>query len=543
MRDLLITLGHNASAIAVENGNVLNAYEAERITGVKSDSRFAMDAIQAIMYRDGITRFDRVYVTHWDPSNNVDGMKEKYWQRSAFAAGIPIISQESLALSHHDAHAYAAVAFAGDDFPKRDAGVLVVDGFGSMGEHISYYKLMDGVPHLVRRFFGYENSLGLMYQYATHFLGMKMHEDEYKLLGYGAKIVDLDVDLKTVDDVSLKWLKTWLKGVRNRPNTSIELDALPTVQVMWSERFRKMLDEVGMIGLDPTSFDARVVIGYIVQRILEDGLMSLLTTDVMEPTNLIITGGVAYNVALNRRLLKRVRGKLCAMPLAGDQGNSIGIWCYHNKTRKFDFRDLCWGKRDLATNVPIPDGLHVFEKDSPEVEQLIRKTLAEMGFVNLVRGRMEFGPRALCNTTTLARADDMAIVDEINRINGRNTVMPFAPVIWHEYADKIFPEIGKTHRSGEFMICAMDYDSKVADRFAGAALKTSHGELTGRPQVYRAKYEGDSVAAVLQTHGLLINTSFNVHGVPIVCDLDQIIHSHQFQRNLNPNVVTIVIKE
>lgn len=548
MRDLLITLGHNASAIVVEDGDVLNAYEAERLTGVKSDSRFPTEAIKACVERTarraGGTIFDRIYATHWAPSGMIDDMKEKYWDRSAFRADVPIITSEYLALSHHDAHAHAAVAFAGEDFPKHQSCVLVIDGFGNFAEHFSYYRIEEktGKLILMRRVYGYETSLGLMYQYATAFLGMKMHEDEYKLLGYGARVRGLDLNQDRIGEVAFKQMQRLLLRMRTTPTTTISLETLPGVQQMWADIFRKMLDDIGMQGIANDSEEARIALGYMVQRILEDAVFNLLYNDLGAPRNLIVTGGVHYNVALNRMLLRRVPGKLCCMPLAGDQGNSLGVWAFHNK-KPLQFGDLCWGARDLRQTGELPAGLTIFEKDCDEVYSLIKESLENEGFVNLVRGKMEFGPRALCNTTTLARADNPNIAAEINNINGRNSVMPFAPVVWHEYLIKLFPDAAKMHKSAEFMICAADYAGEYGARFPGAALVTNLGHKTGRPQSYAPKYEGDSVARVLQEYGLLINTSFNVHGVPIVCDLKDVVHSHQYQRERNPNVRTIVIQE
>lgn len=547
MRDLLLTLGHNASAIVVEDGDVLNAYETERLTGVKSDSRFPIDAISTIAERTacrpGGTIFDRLYVTHWAPSNRLDDMKEKYWDRSAFRKEMPIITQELLGLSHHDTHAYAAVDFAGPEFPRRDSFVLVIDGFGNSAEHFSYYRMDErGGLHLIRRVYGYETSLGLMYQYATAFLGMKMHEDEYKLLGYGARIRSLGIDVKSIGEVGYKYMKDLIRDMRHTPTTTIALESLIGVQEMWSTRFRKMLDEAGLQGTPNDAETSRIALGFMVQRIVEDTVYNLLANDIGLPRNLIVTGGVHYNVALNRMLLRTIRGKLCCMPLAGDQGNALGLWSFHNKQR-INYRDLCWGARDLTVKSELPEGLTVFEKDCDEVYSLIKESLENEGFVNIVRGMMEYGPRALCNTTTLARADDPNIAAEINRINGRNSVMPFAPVIWHEHLLKAFPDAERLHKSAEFMICAVDFNNGLAEKFPGAALVTSNGAKTGRPQSYAPKYEGDSVGRVLSEYGLLINTSFNVHGVPIVCDLGHVIHSHQFQRQLNPNVRTIVIQE
>jgi predicted NodU family carbamoyl transferase len=549
MRDLLLTLGHNASAVLVEDGHVLNAYELERITGLKSDSHFPQEAIETIIERSERRRdghaFDRLYVCHWDPDNIVDRMKSKYWDRSVFRKDVPIIAQENLSMTHHDAHAYAALAFAGDSFPMEDSGILVVDGFGNMSEHISYYRLVHGQPMLVKRVFGYETSLGLMYQYATAFLGMKMHEDEYKLLGYGAKATECGVPIEQLNEIALKQAIRLRRELRQLPDPYLgtSLDNLPKVQSKWNERFQEMLDEAGLNGSNVTSFEARVVLGYVVQRVLETVLINYIAQDLGWPKNLICTGGVFYNVGLNRVILNSIQGKLCIMPLAGDQGNALGLWVAHNRREKLDFGDLCWGVRNFEHSGEVPDGLVVFEEDGPDVAQFISDQLGSVGFVNIVRGRMEFGPRALCNTTTLAIANRPEVIDEINRINGRNTVMPFAPVVWHEHLAKVFPTSEKLHKSERFMICACDYNPNVGEVFPGAALKTAIGKLTGRPQSYEAKYEGDSVAAVLKDYGLLINTSFNVHGVPIVCDMRHVIHSHQFQRERNDKVATIVIKE
>lgn len=550
MRDLLLTLGHNASAVAVEDGYVLNAYEAERITGVKSDSRFPEDAIGALIERSGCRpggkAFDRIYVCHWDPAGRLDGMKSKYWNRGAFSGDTLILAQEHFGMTHHDGHAHAAIAFAGKDFPWQDTGLLVIDGFGNMAEHISFYRMgPGGHPQLQKRMFGYETSLGLMYQYATAFLGMKMHEDEYKLLGYGAKIAALGLNQSDLDEIALKESDRLVKKMRNGPDPKfgIDLDTLPQVQQMWGDRFISMLNDAGLVGVDTSSEEARICLGYLVQCVLEFTVDRLIRMTFGVTQNLIVTGGVAYNVALNRLLTRIVPGKLCFMPLAGDQGNAFGIWAFHNRMLELNFGDLCWGVRSYAGEDQLPEGLLMFDEDSYEVECLIKESLANEGFVNIVRGRMEFGPRALCNTTTLARADNPNVAAEINRINGRNSVMPFAPVVWHEHLTKVFPDADRLWKSQDYMITALDYNVDLGRMFPGAALTTARGKITGRPQSYAPKYEGDSVAKVLSEYGLLINTSFNVHGVPIPCDLKQVIHSHQYQRERNPNVRTIVIKE
>ena len=552
MSDLLLTLGHNASAIAISVGDdgaakVENAYELERLTGKKSDSAFPIDAIIALKER-GMDKIDRVYVSHWSPTGRVDDLKAKYWDRSIFPPHVPVITQESMNLTHHDCHAQAAMAFAGSSFPTKDTGVLVVDGFGNLAEHLSYYRVQAGGQlHLMRRWYGYGTSLGLMYQYATSFLGLKMHEDEYKLLGYGARVATIGCDMDVLNQRIFTEAQAFLKRFRslNSFEMSPDLAGLPAVQEKWAERFAAILDDVGFKGSSST-YEARCIVGYAVQQLLEIVIRNLFMADLPKPTNLIVTGGVAFNVELNRMLLGLIPGKLCVMPLAGDQGNALGLWAFSNRRAKLDFGDLCWGRREMTLgepgpDTPLPDGMIVVEHDTPAVYEAIAEQLKTVGFINIVRGNMEFGPRALCNTTTLARADDRAVVEEINRINGRDTVMPFAPVVSaHEWL-RYFPDASRLHRSAEFMICAVQYAPGLGEQVPGAALRTVKGLYTGRPQVYSSKYEWDSVTRILDDYGLLINTSFNVHGVPICLDLKHVVHSHQFQRERNPNVRTIVI--
>jgi len=541
MSDLLLTLGHNSSAIVAEGSSIILGYETERVTLQKSDSQFPEAILERLRRSDaGFDHFDRAYVTHWEPNNDVNLMKEKYWSPRQVNAE-EIITQESLGLTHHDTHAWGALAFAGESFPRQNTQVLVVDGFGSLGEHASIYDMLpDGTIKLRLRLYGYDTSIGLMYQYATQFLGMKMHEDEYKLLGYQSKVFEhlspgsMEILSTQIDKIFKQWHGATRSLHHMRFDPVMSLEALPETASMWSKRFADVLNRIG-IG-DYHSTEARAAIGHLVQSLCERQILYLAS--MYNPRNLIVSGGVFYNVAVNAMLASKVPGMFCAFPLAGDQGGALGLRYFH--TRSLEIKDLFWGWRKSALyrdNYSDVDGLY-FVDDYDEALALARGALLKTGFFNLVRGDMEFGPRALCNTSTIAFANSSAIVQEINRINGRNTVMPFAPVVHPAFYSRHFELTNKVWRSEKFMITALPC---VDWRWPGGSLHTAFGQETGRPQVYDLK-PNDLVSTLLEEYGVLINTSFNVHGVPIVLDHDHIVASHKSQRNHNKNVITIVME-
>lgn len=537
MSDLLLTLGHNSSACAIKDGRVRVGFETERITLKKSESAFPAKAI--LRCQEYNRHYDTAFVTHWNVTNEVDKMSPKHWHR----AGIPaktIITQEQLGLTHHDTHAWAAMAFAGSTFPVDNTQVLVVDGFGNFGEHISIYDVTDSRQLKLRvRFFGYNTSIGLMYQYATNFLGMKMHEDEYKLLGYQSKFADYlgeEADAIATEAIQ-KIMRMWLKGLNGILSSAhdpmISLDALPLTAELWYHRFAIVCKIAGIT--DTKSEEARVLIAHIAQSVAEEAIRHLVS--LYNPKNLVVSGGVFFNVAVNAMLARVIPGKLCAYPLAGDQGNALGLKHFYTGDVVID--NLFWGWRHSEMYSghykDVPGLYYVTNLD--EARNLALEALEKTGFFNLVRGDMEFGPRALCNTSTIAKADNMDIVNEINRINGRNTVMPFAPVVTPEIFKKHFVDSDKLWRSQNFMITALECKDW---KWPGASLVTMDGRQTCRPQVYESKSD-DLVSDLLTIHPVLINTSFNVHGVPIVLDYDHIIASHQAQHRHNPNVITIVM--
>lgn len=533
MKELLLTLGHNSSAILVESGRVTAGYEEERLSGVKSDSRFPRNAIQMLL---GDEKPTSIYCTHWEPTANFSALSGKYWDPE-YANGIPVRSH--LDNTHHDTHAHAALSFAGTAFPEKDSYVMVVDGFGSYGEHFSVYRLIEcNQLQLIFRARGYDTSLGLMYQYATAFMGLKMHEDEYKLLGYEVHVKPAHVDkiskLVTADVQDWLW-RASQAFLGSMYDPIFNLAALNMVREAFFNKFSHVLEHLGLS--DPTIFEARAALAYYVQSMLENCVLAIKRQ--FPITNLIVSGGCFYNVKLNRVLIDNIPGWFCAYPLAGDQGNALGLYAMDHPSFIFP-SSLCWGARKLES-VGEVEGIEYISEN--QITDRVMHYLKRQGFVNLVRGAMEFGPRALCHTSTLAMPWP-EIVDLINIANDRNTVMPMAPVMTRGQYKKLFKNTDRVWKSEKYMITALEYE-RVPYDMLGAAHHYSYpfrDHYTGRPQVLN-NADADPLVGVLEDLGPLINTSFNYHGKPIAFDISSVIENHQLQHARNPDFNTLIVME
>lgn len=563
---LLLTLGHNSSAIFVDNSDPqqqeIIGYEQERLSGIKADSQFPRDAINEITKHVSPDKLFgcNVLISHWF-NFGPHLMPNKYitqndidWLHHLCGDNIELCGPY---FTHHDAHAYSAYEFFKyykDSYDvKGPVMCLVVDGFGNNEEVLSLYTTdeMKGI-RLVHRVYGYDASLGLMYQYATAFVGMKENQDEYKFLGYEAHIDEyideqqldtLDHLIETQKERLIKWFDTYSKEPEYYPsNEVIDFKLLNKVREDWYNIFTDVLVSVGFKD-SKQSFAIRCVIAYYIQQLCERTLVGWLNYN-YNPKNLIVAGGVFYNVKLNQALAEKCASNLFSvMPLAGDQGSAIGMYAKHCD-RQFEFNDLCWGKRRFYNAEKLvkqkqdknPRIKYVKVKSPVEFEEVqkeIAQTIANDNIVNLIIGNMEFGPRALCHTSTLFLPTNENVHCN-NAMNGRNEVMPCAPVCKRENAYELFNDsVDKIVGSDKYMICTHTYVKPYSNHYGGVMhkkpLEDSH---TGRPQIVDADefiYEVLDLVERITDYKALVNTSFNVHGRPIAFDTISILQNYEYQ--------------
>jgi len=566
---LLLTLGHNSSAIFVDNSDAeqqkIIGYEQERISGIKADSQFPRDAINEILKHISPNEMlgCNVLVSHWF-NFGPHLMPNKYftkadmnWLRTICGDNIRMCGPN---FTHHDAHAYSAYEF----FKYHSNGevhspimCLVIDGFGNNEEVLSLYTTdeIKGIS-LVHRVYGYEASLGLMYQYATAFVGMKENQDEYKFLGYEAHIDEyineyineeqidvLDSCIDKQKEHLIKLFDTHSKEPEYYPsNEVIDFEMLNLVRENWYNVFSETLEAIDFKDSNNT-FAARCIIAYFIQQLCERTLVAWLNNN-YKPENLIVAGGVFYNVKLNQVLAEKcARGKFSVMPLAGDQGAAIGLYA-KSCDRQFEFGNLCWGirrfynaekliKQKQEKNPRISYIVCDQETDFEKIQKAIAQCIADNNIVNVVFGNMEFGPRALCHTSTLFLPTSENVHCN-NAMNGRNEVMPCAPVCKRENSHKLFDEtIDKVVGSDKYMICTHTYTKPFSSHYGGIMHKKPlEDNYTGRPQIID---EGQFIYKVLDLveqitdYKALVNTSFNVHGRPIAFDTISILQNYEYQ--------------
>lgn len=556
---LLITLGHNSSAVFVDNSGEkqeIIGYEQERLSGIKADSQFPIDAINEIIHNVGINKVKdcAIRISHWfNDVKDFNSIPNKYitFNDFQFLGSLSTdISQVNSGFTHHDAHAYSAYEFFKYHIGNRPISgsvyCLVVDGFGTNEEVLSLYC----DKQLIHRTYGLRASLGLFYQYATSFVGMKENQDEYKFLGYEAHIDEC------CDEPEIKLIKMHIskiskeiysdirsvKASQNLPMSLINYEQLTSIKHYWFDIFDELLKLCYVNTRE--CFKARCIIAYFIQNVCEEVLVKLI--EFFKIQNLIVTGGTFYNVKLNNRLLNTVNGLFCAMPLAGDQGAAIGIYAKEaGEEAPFQFGNLCWGKRRFYNieklvkqkqkkNSQISYTQPISAEQYEVLAEYISKIIADGNIVNIVTRNMEFGPRALCNTSTIFLPTSENVHCN-NVMNNRNEVMPCAPICSKKNAEALFGkvELDRVIGSDKYMICTHVYNKPYSSHYGGVMHKKPlEDEYTGRPQIVEP---GSIIAEVLSRvekmtdYKALVNTSFNVHGRPIAFDTISILENYEFQ--------------
>lgn len=533
MEVLALTLGHNSSAIRIKDGVVIAGYEEERLTGIKSDSSFPRRSIQQLQILSDLSKVDFVCVSHWDTFADIKNMSSKHWDAFFVRDTCPnaTILSHSANFTHHDAHKEMARLYSG-----LPGYTIVADGFGNFNEVISVYYEDD----LIHRVHGFDKSLGLLYQYATAFLGMKMNQDEYKLLGYEAHVGDIESEIYNIlsnhiSRMSKQYVLSSLsKAVKPAFDAVCTVDALPAVRESIHNHLNKVVNDLNAVRkLSDT--EVKVCIAHLVQSIVEQSILGLVGKFNMK--NVTLAGGLFYNVKLNNAVMKQV-DKISVLPLAGDQGCGMGVYQHNFKDLVFPY-DLCIGTRNLDSfQFHLEHSKCKFRHEDSSLREEIINDLKNNKVVNVVKGRMEFGPRALGNTTTLI-LPTLENVDYVNHLNGRSTIMPCAPIVT---SMDYFEDSDKVVKSHEHMIITLDYKDDKWKQNIGAAHKYPlKDKYSGRPQMI---YPDHWLHPVVDQFGLLVNTSYNKHGSPILFSIDQIIDTflYQVERDHEDRVVTYIIQ-
>jgi predicted NodU family carbamoyl transferase len=552
-KNLLLTLGHNSSAVLMDDDKVVCGYENERLSKVKSDSAFPSLAIMECLNNKKffVDKLDYIYISYWndafdifEDASYVDKHIDKKFLSTLckhYGCKIKYLSED---FTHHDAHAYAALNFfenhATEDEKKQDFHIIVSDGFGNKEETTTVYHVENGELKQIDKRRDYFTSVGLMYQYATSFCGMKENEDEYKFLGYESHIKEVlsTNQIYSLYDYADDFVKSFYDMTKSiKYSTSgtkyIDVEKLCNVKKYWFNEFDKLLKHIGFEKTNCNISHLRTCIGAFIQRVIEQFARKVIEEHNI--SNVILSGGIFYNVKLNNFIMNIIPGKICVYPVCGDQGVAFGL--YRKYFGPFEFKTLLIGDRDLeitSNKSAFFKGMNLdrFERydDPNEFINRIVALLKEDKIVNIMTGNLEFGPRALGSTTTMALPTKKN-VSYINILNDRDDAMPMAPQILASKTKKYFgSQVNKIIGSNFYMIITMDQIDTPNESYIGISHKYPLKDVySSRCQIIpdeSNQYTRYVLEKLSDVNDFMINTSLNYHGTPILYTVNDVVKNH-----------------
>jgi carbamoyltransferase len=558
---------HDSAAALLIDGEIAAAAQEERFTRIKHDSRFPSQAIAWCLAESGLSPAQLDYVGFYEkPLTRFERLLETYLGYApagfrSFAMAMPVWLKEKLALrrtlrqgiagsraplvflEHHESH--AASAFFPS--PYERAAILTVDGVGEWGTA----TLGTGEGNQIRMThqLNFPHSLGLLYSAFTYYCGFKVNSGEYKLMGLAPYGRPVYADA----------IKTHLADIKPDGSLWLNMDYFNYCQglTMTSRRFHRLF------GGPPRQPESRLEQRHMdlaasVQAVTEE-VMQRMASHLHRQTgmkNLVLAGGVALNCVANGRILREGPFEsIWIQPAAGDAGGALGTACFiwHQLLKKprqpkdsDSQRGSLLGPRFSSSQVRrFLDGQEVPYDRMADEEELLETTaalIAEGKVVGWFQGPMEFGPRALGARSILGdpRSADMQSTMNL-KIKHRESFRTFAPAVLREHAMDWF-EWDPRHESPYMLqVAPVRPQRRVALSEADRCTMESETDLCRRVSVVRSSIPAVThvdFSARLQTvdsernprfyrllkafHELtdcpvLINTSFNVRGEPIVC--------------------------
>ncbi|MGA2032304.1 MAG: carbamoyltransferase [Thermoguttaceae bacterium] len=552
---------HDSAAALVVDGEIVAAAQEERFTRKKHDHEFPVRAIEFCLAEGGLKPDQLDLVGFYDkPFLKFERLLETYLAFvpmgfRSFLLSMPLWLRQKLHLpreirrglqggyrnrcvftEHHESH--AASAFFPSPF--EEAAILTVDGVGEWAT--ASFGVGRGNSITLTHEQRFPHSLGLLYSAFTYFCGFRVNSGEYKLMGlapYG--------EPKYEDLIREKLLDLKADGSFRLDLSYFDFCAGLT---MTSSSFARLF------GGPPRSPEASLTqremdLAASIQNVTED-IMLRTVRHLHEQTgmdNLCLAGGVALNCVGNGRILTEGPfRKLWIQPAAGDAGGALGtalfIWHqllgHERKRRTSDTQrgSLLGPKYSNEQIRAFLDGQKAIYRYFDEEDELCRHVaglIASEKVVGWLQGRVEFGPRALGNRSILgdARSRNMQSVMNL-KIKFRESFRPFAPVVLRERASEYFELDGDVESPYMLLVAPVKHEKRVKYDASGAAgLEKLKKIRSCVPAITHVDYSARVQTVDSCRHGrfykllkafdaqtdcpVMINTSFNVRGEPIVC--------------------------
>lgn len=529
---------HDSASCLVRDGEIIAAAQEERFTRKKHDFNFPINSINYCLSEAGISAGDLDIVAFYDKpfikferiietalvyapsgiSQFIQAMplwlKQKLW--------IPQIIQEKLGYEgkilfsgHHESH--AASAFYPSPF--KEAAFLTIDGVGEW-ETVSF-GVGSGNNLELQYYLKFPHSLGLLYSTFTHYAGFKVNSGEYKLMGlaphgtprYADLILNELLDLK--EDGSFKLNMKYFGFCNTLRMTSSKFTKL------FAGPARKPETKITQKDMD---------IAASIQRVTEE-IMLRMAKHVHKITGkdkLCLAGGVALNCVGNGRILREGPFKeIWIQPASGDAGGALGaaLLAWHKYLGKERISDEKKDRQKASLLGPAysDDQIEGFLKKENipykrlsdlELAQAAAELIAGGNVIGWFQGRLEFGPRALGSRSIIGDARDPQMQSKMNlKIKFRESFRPFAPAVLEEKVSDWFC----LDRESPYMLLTAPV------KVGGSAIPAvTHVDHSARIQTIKRENQPlfyDTISAFYKKTGcpVVINTSFNVRGEPLVC--------------------------
>jgi len=555
---------HDSAAAIVKDGEIIAAAQEERFSRKKHDPRFPINAINycleeayiepdkleaVVFYDNPILTFDRVFKTLLTAKSN---QLEQWMRISGSMLGVKIHVEryikkvlncdvKVLFTEHHFSH--AASAFYPSPFDE--SAIVTLDGVGEWatttigegnGENISIHKEIH-FPH----------SLGLLYSAFTYYCGFKVNSGEYKLMGlapYGEPIYVDSIKKKLID-------------IRSDGSFRLNTEYFGYIEdnVMTNEKFSDFFG--GKPRKPETEITTREMnLAASIQKVIEESVLKIAghAKAITGKGNIVLAGGIALNCVANGKLLESgIFNKMWIQPAAGDAGGALGAALLASYDKFGIKRILREDGRDMQrgsylgpnySNNEVQSYLEKNEYPYHNIEDLhdritiIAEAISNGKIVGYFSGRMEYGPRALGGRSILGDPRNPKTQSRMNlKIKYRESFRPFAPSVMYDKVNDYFDievespymmfvapvrkrrrrKIAKNESSNLGNELYRIINQRRSDIPAVTHVDCSARIQTINPNDKKDYYELISKFEQLTGYGVLVNTSFNVRGEPIVC--------------------------
>ena len=554
---------HDSAASLVVDGNIVAAAQEERFSRKKNDASFPKQAVEFCLKQAGLTVADLDYVGFYEkPLLHFDRLLESWLAFApsglrAFRRALPLWLKQKLQMpkllrsslgegysrrfvftEHHESH--AASAFFPSPF--EDAAILTMDGVGEWTT--TSIGMGRGNRMTVLEEIRFPHSLGLLYSAFTYYLGFRINSGEYKVMGlapygqpvYRDRILQHLIQLK--DDGSFRMDMSYFNYCAGL--------------TMTSPKFHDLFDGPPRQPESPLT-QRDMDLAASLQSVTEDAMLRLAFRACQRTglKNLVLAGGVALNCVGNGRILRDGPFEnLWIQPASGDAGGSLGnaLFIWHqllDKPRTLTGSDSQRGSLlgpeysdDEIRKVLETRGAVFQRMKSPnELCEAVAERLDRQHVVGWFQGRMEFGPRALGGRSILGDARSAEMQSRMNlKIKFRESFRPFAPIVLREHANEYFELPPDVESPYMLLVAKVTERTRLPDDPAAQILKgidrlkaarstipaVTHVDLSARVQTVdtvRFPLLHQLMTAFHARTGcaVLINTSFNVRGEPVVC--------------------------